>query len=140
MNQEDKGNANFEKYLKHDMLKNPEKYLQPWIKRDSFGRDYCNPDFVKHYGNPHNEVRKNDIYLEKNRDQILQEKEDERIRNSYDETEELLKTHTVNKYTLRPLLDKRYKTKWDHECKVCGMVSTEQSVLCWYCLMRVDFK
>ena len=135
----DKGNSNFERFTREDMRKHPERYLQPWVKKDNFGRDYCNPDFVRLYGNPHNDVRKKDIYLERSRDQMCQDKEDVRIANYVDVRKEGLKTHTMNKYTLRPIFRKEELTKWDYTCKVCGCYNNEKSVLCWYCLTRVDY-
>ena len=135
---EQNSRKNTELYLREDMLRHPENYLQPWVRVDNQGREYCNPDFVRLYGNPHNKIQTKSIYLEVSQSRTRQEKEDFAISGYVDQEQEMLKNHTQNKYTLRPI-SKRH-TKWDHECIVCGMYSEERAVLCWYCLTRLDIK
>jgi len=138
MKEEMQSIKNSEEFWKEDMRKNPHRYVQPWEKKDSFGRWYMNPDFVKLYGNFKNKRNKRDIYLEENPEELAQAKEDWNISRSFDEWEEIMRGIFKQKHTMKPVF--RDPDKWDKQCSVCNQWSKEECVHCWYCGMLLDYK
>lgn len=108
--------------------KDPSHFIQPTMHiEERTGQEYINPEYVKRYGNPYNEVNTKSIYLEKSEKDIAQ-KQRSKAKRDYSIDYMIMRTQWLMKHVYEE----------DHSpqgitCRTCLARNHKDNIHCFWC-------